>query len=160
MSKKRYKISVILCWMLVAIILVINAVQGVLMSSFTKKSTAESYAMDCTQITNAYSLAIANKISEYMNQMTFYSNADVVSSGDDQKIISWLKEHKNTAVLSNGSQEVKAEAEVTPIKSSFNSLDNDLTSFGPTGNSAPSSSMPSMSVLHSAKVNLFFSKSR
>ena len=93
MSRKRYKISVILCWMLVAIILVINAVQGVLMSSFTKKSTAESYAMDCTQITNAYSLAIANKISEYMNQMTFYSNADVVSSGDDQKIISWLKEH-------------------------------------------------------------------
>ena len=34
--------------------------------------------------------------------------------------VSWLKEHKNTAVLSNGSQEVKAEAEVTPIKSSFN----------------------------------------
>ena len=93
MSRKRYKISVILCWMLVTIILVINAVQGVLMSSFTKKSTAESYAMDCTQITNAYSLAIANKISEYMNQMTFYSNADVVSSGDDQKIITWLKEH-------------------------------------------------------------------
>ena len=93
MSRKRYKISVILCWMLVGIILVINTVQGFLMSSFTKKSTAESYAMDCTQITNAYSLAIANKISDYMNQMAFYSNADVVPTGDDKKIITWLKEH-------------------------------------------------------------------
>ena len=96
MSRKRYKISVILCVILVGLIFIINAVQGVLMSTFTKKSTGESYAMDCSQITNAYSLAIANKISEYMNQMTFYSNADVVPSGDDQKIITWLKEHNGT----------------------------------------------------------------
>ena len=96
MSKKRYRISVILCVILVGLILIINAVQGVFMSSYTKKSTGESYAMDCTQITNAYSLAIANKISEYMNQMTFYSDADVVSSGDDAKIVTWLKEHNGT----------------------------------------------------------------
>lgn len=93
MAKKRFKISVILCWVLVGLIFVMNVIQGVLISSFTKKSTAESYAMDCTQITNAYSLAIANKISEYMNQMTFYSNADIVSTADDQQIITWLREH-------------------------------------------------------------------
>lgn len=93
MAKKRFKISVILCWILVGLIFVMNVIQGILISSFTKKSTAESYAMDCTQITNAYSLAIANKISEYMNQMTFYSNADIVSTADDQQIITWLREH-------------------------------------------------------------------
>ena len=93
MAKKRFKISVILCWVLVGLIFVMNVIQGTLISSFTKKSTAESYAMDCTQITNAYSLAIANKISEYMNQMTFYSNADIVSTADDQQIITWLREH-------------------------------------------------------------------
>ena len=93
MAKKRFKISVILCWVLVGLIFVMNVIQGVLISSFTKKSTAESYAMDCTQITNAYSLAIANKISEYINQMTFYSNADIVSTADDQQIITWLREH-------------------------------------------------------------------
>ncbi len=93
MAKKRFKISVILCWVLVGLIFVMNVIQGILISSFTKKSTAESYAMDCTQITNAYSLAIANKISEYMNQMTFYSNADIVSTADDQQIITWLREH-------------------------------------------------------------------
>lgn len=96
MSRKRYKISVILCVILVGLIFIINAVQGVLMSTFTKKSTGESYAMDCSQITNAYSLAIANKISEYMNQMSFYSDADVVASGDDAKIVTWLKEHNGT----------------------------------------------------------------
>ena len=93
MAKKRFKISIILCWVLVGLIFVMNVIQGILISSFTKKSTAESYAMDCTQITNAYSLAIANKISEYMNQMTFYSNADIVSTADDQQIITWLREH-------------------------------------------------------------------
>ena len=31
----------------------------------------------------------------------------------------WLKEHKNIALLSNGSQQVEASAEVTPIKSTF-----------------------------------------
>ena len=93
MAKKRFKISVILCWVLVGLIFVMNVIQGILISSFTKKSTAESYAMDCTQITNAYSLAIANKISEYINQMTFYSNADIVSTADDQQIITWLREH-------------------------------------------------------------------
>ena len=96
MAKKRYRISVILCLFLVCLIFVINVVQGLLISSFTKKSTAESYAMDCTQITNAYSLAIANKISEYMNQMSFYSDADIVSSGDDAKIVKWLREHNGT----------------------------------------------------------------
>ena len=96
MSRKRYKISVILCVILVGLIFIINAVQGVLMSTFTKKSTGESYAMDCSQITNAYSLAIANKISEYMNQMSFYSDADVFASGDDAKIVTWLKEHNGT----------------------------------------------------------------
>ena len=96
MGKKRYRISVILCVILVCLILVINAVQGIFMSKYTKKSTGESYAMDCTQITNAYSLAIANKISEYMNQMSFYSDADVVASGDDAKIVTWLKEHNGT----------------------------------------------------------------
>ena len=96
MAKKRYKISIILCLVLVGLIFVINAVQGLLLSGFAKKSTAESYAMDCTQITNAYSLAIANKISEYMNQMSFYSDADVVSSADDGKIVKWLKEHNGS----------------------------------------------------------------
>lgn len=96
MAKKRYKISVILCLFLVGLVLAINIVQGILISTFAKKSTAESYAMDCTQITNAYSLAIANKISEYINQMSFYSDADVVAAGDDEQIVTWLKEHNGT----------------------------------------------------------------
>ncbi len=96
MAKKQYKISVILCVILVSLVLAINIVQVIAISSFSKKSTVESYAMDCTQITNAYSLAIANKISEYMNQMTFYSDADVVATGNDEKIVKWLKEHNGT----------------------------------------------------------------
>lgn len=96
MAAKRYKISVILCLCLVGLVLAINVIQGILTSVFAKKSTAESYAMDCTQITNAYSLAIANKISEYINQMSFYSDADIVATGDDAKIVTWLKEHNGT----------------------------------------------------------------
>ena len=95
-KKAQYKISVILCVFLVSLVLTISVAQVIAISTFSKKSTVESYAMDCTQITNAYSLAIANKISEYLNQMTFYSDADVVMTGDNQKIVTWLKEHNGT----------------------------------------------------------------
>ena len=36
MAKKRFKISVILCWVLVGLIFVMNVIQGILISSFTK----------------------------------------------------------------------------------------------------------------------------
>ena len=80
MAKQRFKISVILCWVLVGLIFVMNVIQGILISSFTKKSTAESYAMDCTQITNAYSLAITTKISEYKNQLNYYMKMETTNS--------------------------------------------------------------------------------
>ena len=93
MPKRKYKIANFLCTSIVGIILVSTVIQITIVTRITKHSAAESYALDCTQITNAYSLAIANKISEYMNQMTFYSNADIVSTADDQQIITWLREH-------------------------------------------------------------------
>ena len=90
---KRRKIATILCTSLVGIILVSSIIQSWIVTGVTRKSAAESYAMDCTQITNAYSLAIANKVSEYMNQMNFYISADVVESCDEEKIALWLAEH-------------------------------------------------------------------
>ena len=96
MAKKRYKISSILCIVLVTLLFFMNAVQGYLTIRFARKSTTQSYSMDCTQITNAYSLAIANKISEYMNQMSYYSDSDVVATGNDKQIVNWLREHVST----------------------------------------------------------------
>ena len=96
MKEKKYRISFVLCILLVSLVLAINIVQVIAISTFSRKSTVDSYAMDCTQITNAYSLAIANKISEYLNQMSFYSDSDVVLTGDGEQIVSWLKAHNGT----------------------------------------------------------------
>ncbi|MCR5288828.1 MAG: HAMP domain-containing protein [Treponema sp.] len=95
MAKKRYRIAVILCTSIVGIIVLSTLIQSYIISSITKRSTAQSYALDCTQITNAYSFAISNKINEYMNQIVFYTSADIVSTGTDEEIKNWLREHNS-----------------------------------------------------------------
>ena len=93
MTQKRYRIAAILCSSLVGIIILSSLVQTYIVTVVTKRSTAQSYAMDCTQITNAYSFAIANKINEYMNQLAYYTSADILKTGDDEQIKTWLREH-------------------------------------------------------------------
>ncbi len=95
MPKRKYKIANFLCTSIVGIILVSTVIQITIVTRITKHSAAESYALDCTQITNAYSLAIATKISEYKNQLNYYTSADVVLTGDSQKIFEWLQEHNS-----------------------------------------------------------------
>lgn len=93
MKQKRQKIAVIFCATLGALICISSFVQILVISRTTEQAVAESYATDCAQITNAYSLALANKISEYLNQMRYYSDADVVYEANEEEILYWLKEH-------------------------------------------------------------------
>ena len=96
MKQKRYRIAAVLCVSLVILISLSSIVQSIIISSTTKKSLSQSYATDCTQIANAYSLAVANKISEYMNQMRYYSDSDVVATGNTEQIVEWLRSHTDT----------------------------------------------------------------
>lgn len=90
---KKQRITVFLGFSMGLIILILNTVQIYLTSSYTRKAVSRQYATDCEQITHAYSLAIANKISEYLNQMRFYTEADVVQTGNEKAIVDWMRAH-------------------------------------------------------------------
>ena len=96
MTSKKTRIAVILSLCVGILIFVLNGFQSVYLCETTKSSVAKEYASQCEQITSAYSLAIANKLNEYLNQMLFYSEAEIVQSGNDNEIITWLQEHSGS----------------------------------------------------------------
>jgi methyl-accepting chemotaxis protein len=74
-------------------ILGLNILQVLFVSYKTKKSIEHSYIEDCQEITAAYSLALSNRLNEYMNELTPYMTAEVVKTGDKTQIIHWLTSH-------------------------------------------------------------------
>lgn len=93
MQTQKQKIALIVSLSVGGLIIVMNLLQTLYVSDRVKKSVADEYVTHSVQITNAYSLAIANKINEYMGQMRFYSDADVVATGNDKLIVEWLRNH-------------------------------------------------------------------
>ena len=90
-NKRKTKIAVILSLFVGALIFLLNGFQSIYLCERTKNSVAQEYANQCEQITSALSLAIGNKMSEYMGQMLFYSDNEVVQTGDYAAITKWLK---------------------------------------------------------------------
>ena len=93
MQAEKQKIALIVGLAVGGLIIVMNILQTLYISNRIKHSVTEEYVTHSMQITNAYSLAIANKMNEYMEQMRFYTDADIIASGNDTLIVNWLKEH-------------------------------------------------------------------
>ena len=93
MQGEKQKIALIVGLTVGGLIIVMNILQTLYISNRIKQSVTEEYVTHSVQITNAYSLAIANKMDEYMEQMRFYTDADVIASGDDVLIVAWLRNH-------------------------------------------------------------------
>ena len=93
MQGEKQKIALIVSLTVGGLIIVMNILQTLYISNRIKQSVTEEYVTHSVQITNAYSLAIANKMNEYMEQMRFYTDADVIASGDDALIVAWLRNH-------------------------------------------------------------------
>ncbi|MFA6857246.1 MAG: methyl-accepting chemotaxis protein [Treponema sp.] len=92
-NSKKGHLSIFFVITLGFIILGLNCVQVLLVSHKTKNSIEQSYIEDCRQITSAYSLALTNRLNEYMNELNQYITADVVHTGDETQIVQWLRSH-------------------------------------------------------------------
>jgi hypothetical protein len=58
------------------LVLVLSALQTLVLSGNTRKSVSGVYTESSSEITTAYSLALANKIMEYAGLMELYTSAD------------------------------------------------------------------------------------
>ncbi len=91
--RKKQKLIVFFLLTLGFSFLVLTVLQIFLISGISGKLIENSYIQSCREITGAYSLAISNKVSEYMKEMNLYTTADVVQTGDSQMIFQWLQDH-------------------------------------------------------------------
>lgn len=82
-------VSVVIVIMFTILISLQTTYVGLKFKESLRKET-ETYA---ERVASAYSLAIANKVSEYLGQIRFYTDADAVGSGDNATIVSWLQNH-------------------------------------------------------------------
>ena len=88
-GKKNLVISIIL--MIGLLFLALSTLQIIVISRTTLKSVGSAYEADCEQITQSYSLALTNKMNTYVKEIRTYVQSDVVLTGDEEKIVSWLR---------------------------------------------------------------------
>ncbi|MGP1432163.1 MAG: methyl-accepting chemotaxis protein [Treponema sp.] len=96
MRDKKRKIAVIVGLTVGGLIIGMNILQTLYISDRIKRSVTDEYVTTSVQIANAYSLAIANKMDEYMESMRCYTDADVIASANDALIVAWMREHVST----------------------------------------------------------------
>jgi methyl-accepting chemotaxis protein len=90
---KKHKLIVFFLLTLGFSFLGLTLLQIFIISDSSGKLIRNSYIQDCQEITGAYSLAISNKVNEYMKELDLYTAADVVQTGDTQLIFQWLQAH-------------------------------------------------------------------
>ncbi len=90
--KRSRKISLItvLTITIALVFLVLTSVQLILVTSYSNKSTGESYGENCGEIAQAYSMMLTNRLNMYLREIRFYVESDVVQSLDTEKIIKWM----------------------------------------------------------------------
>jgi methyl-accepting chemotaxis protein len=93
---KNRKLVVFFLLTLGLVMCALSTLQTLIIAYRTRKSVEERYLEDCREITNAYQTAVSNKITDYLNQMYRYVSADVVQTGDEEQIVSWLRSHAST----------------------------------------------------------------
>ena len=71
----------------------------IITSSVIKTQTTESYYEMAREIVNGRADEINKWIEVYKNDLKVYSNADVIKTGDDEQVISWLHDHQQLRCL-------------------------------------------------------------
>jgi methyl-accepting chemotaxis protein len=95
-KNKNRKLVIFFLLTLGLVMSALSVLQTLIIAYRTRKSVEKSYLEDCSEITTAYQTAVSNKINDYLNQMYRYISADVVQTGNEEQIVSWLRGHAST----------------------------------------------------------------
>ncbi|MCI1209948.1 MAG: methyl-accepting chemotaxis protein [Treponema sp.] len=94
-KKKKHQQNIVVFFVATIglVIIALNVLQTFIISQSTRQSVEKSYTDNCKEITTAYSLALTNKILEYVKEMDRYTTADIVQTGDTNQIVTWITAH-------------------------------------------------------------------
>ncbi|MCR4736091.1 MAG: HAMP domain-containing protein [Treponema sp.] len=74
-------------------IVILNIGQITFIAEKTSAATSKSYEEECSELARLYSERIGGKMDEYYGLLSAYTNADIVRTGDNAKIVEWLQSH-------------------------------------------------------------------
>lgn len=95
-KKKQFKLAVFLLLAITFFLLAANVTQSSILLSRVKQAARAEYENTCTEIVDAYSLAITNFIDGCIYEMNMYTQSNTAMTGDIQAIVNWAKVRTNS----------------------------------------------------------------
>ncbi|SEP72017.1 methyl-accepting chemotaxis sensory transducer with Cache sensor [Treponema bryantii] len=89
-SNRKTSLIGVLIATIALVFIVLTAGQLFMVTNYSNKSTGKSYGENCTEITQAYSMMLTNRLNMYIREIRTYVDADIVQSLDNDKIIAWM----------------------------------------------------------------------
>ncbi|BDC93794.1 methyl-accepting chemotaxis protein [Treponema bryantii] len=89
-SNRKTSLIGVLIATIALVFIVLTAGQLFLITNYSNKSTGKSYGENCSEITQAYSMMLTNRLNMYLREIRTYVDADIVQSLDNDKIIAWM----------------------------------------------------------------------
>ena len=91
-SKRRTSLIGVLIAIIAFVFIALSSVQLILITNYSNKSTSKSYGENCSEITQAYSMMITNRLNMYLREIRYYVDAEVTNTLDTDQIIQWMIE--------------------------------------------------------------------
>ena len=89
-SKRRTSLIGVLIAIIAFVFIALSSVQLILITKFSNNSTSKSYGENCSEITQAYSMMITNRLNMYLREIRYYVDAEVNNTLDTEQIIEWM----------------------------------------------------------------------
>ena len=89
-SKRRTSLIGVLIAIIAFVFIALSSVQLILIINYSNKSTSKSYGENCSEITQAYSMMITNRLNMYLREVRYYVDAEVTNTLDTDQIIQWM----------------------------------------------------------------------
>ncbi|MBQ1628425.1 MAG: HAMP domain-containing protein [Treponema sp.] len=93
-EKKNGKLFVLVAGVVAATIIVLNLIQIITISTQTKGAIKKSSLVEYENFAEAYSTIVSTTLEKYFAHLDFYTNADIVKTGDNDAIINWLRKNE------------------------------------------------------------------
>ena len=89
-STRRTSLIGVLIAIIALVFIALSSIQLILITNFSNRSTSKSYGENCSEITQAYSMMITNRLNMYLREIRYYVDSDVTNTLDTQQIIDWM----------------------------------------------------------------------
>lgn len=89
----KKKIALVVSLTIILLFALLITCQTIIVSLTFKNGMLEDSKTHTERIAGAYSMSLANKVNELLSLMRFYTETDVIGTGDEELIVNWLQSH-------------------------------------------------------------------